>query len=1279
MAPFASTLHQFAVLGGRPAFPPGDPVPLIHAQGYRPKGDFTAVDAIHANEPNDGSTPRASRQRFIAKILPGVEGPGPSFRITLQHRIGTFLNLDANKTSVICVSSGTNALRVVLKGVREVISNTNCNEVIVPQTTVGATIEAVIDEGFVPVFVGVDPKTWLLSPELVERSISGKTAAIITVDWLGTQCDLGPFRKLADKHDIKLISDSAQSFGATNGKPPSVDLAHATIYSFGYPKVLTGAGSGGLIVCPRALADLLESDPTGILRHEALSETNAFMCLQALGSLPETLATRRAAGDLYCQLLADIPGITFQQIPDGLGTNHYQVTFTVDAETFGLDAKRVCRALRAENVHCSADRMPCVAANEKFAAHGKVGGDLEHSRLLAATSVTLPISNLISLDTVKTICGLVKLIQERARDILEAKQAERAATPPSNSADVIDIESKFRQHLVVPILDNASVHSKVLIPRDYLAENDISIDEFLERFVSRQQWSLNEPVIKDLRVNAIIGSATVVILAQHNVGQSSNTGNPKAVPLDESGSSASVTLVPRADGSLIVRKWANGHGIDGNGAPWLRRQSLFLNASQAVKKTGMFVTPTKVNDSGKDVTLELPYIASHSFGELVFANAGAEPVVNALVAMLARMATSVWTEGQEEANPDFIEQAHFERMKRRLKIARAQDETLDRILKQETVMLNGRLLDGFDTVMEKLEGHPMLANIEPTILTEIHGDLNIHNILSRLDHNDKEDVALIDPRGVPLLGDDSRKTFERGGYCYDVSKLLFSLTGFSEIGKRRFEYSSDGDSHVLRILQHPGSDTMNGAAARLIPALASNKEMKEWIDKVERHGVRSFWPRVMVGEAAHFVADCACALGRDTPWEIVPLFLLGLEKLNDAVALLDGSVHLSTYKREVSFNFPPMPESPDFGAATIQATLFESQISNKAWPYDVLEFSVKAESCSILQKQFREMVGTYFPRGTGVYLSTDPVKSVKPSPCVLIHPSNGVRGQTHMLAAAARRTTAFFRDNGVSQSIIDNLEIVHISSTGSSSRSQFTARANDKLLSPGSFGISPLQLAVLQANQLPFPKPGRWVVENDSFFLLSRPLSMGGNELCLLAMERPASGSSSSWRVCIDETEQRNGRLLAKSFRDIAVHEQGKKLMRTTTGLFIPHRLAKAISMKEDDYAARASPLLIDVVLPRFMDHDDWIRLSHQQGYGVASHRVWENAQSFQRVANVVELADGGDKMAFYHYGSDKEYNKLLKGVREDPRLNSLAYAGAAVHWLHRLESKGLVASGEAE
>lgn len=128
----------------------------------------------------------------------------------------------------------------------------------------------------------------------------------------------------------------------------------------------------------------------------------------------------------------------------------------------------------------------------------------------------------------------------------------------------------------------------------------------------------------------------LVILGRKSAAATAGTSGTPAV-LDESGSSASVTLVPDADGTLIVRKSAEGYGVDG--APWLRRQLPFLSNSSAVKKTGMFVVPSKFKDLGSRVTLDLPYIASHSFGELVFANVGAKPLVAAIVDMLARMAT----------------------------------------------------------------------------------------------------------------------------------------------------------------------------------------------------------------------------------------------------------------------------------------------------------------------------------------------------------------------------------------------------------------------------------------------------------------------------------------------------------------------------------------------------------------------------------------------------------------------------------------------------------------
>ncbi|KAK4102517.1 hypothetical protein N658DRAFT_485317 [Parathielavia hyrcaniae] len=187
--------------------------------------------------------------------------------------------------------------------------------------------------------------------------------------------------------------------------------------------------------------------------------------------------------------------------------------------------------------------------------------------------------------------------------------------------------------------------------------------------------------------------------------------------------------------------------------------------------------------------------------------------------------------------------------------------------------------------------------------------------------------------------------------------------------------------------------------------------MRGWIDEVEPDGVRSFELRVRLGVAANFVADCACALGRNAPLEVVPLFLMGLLDLNRVLDLMNGIGELSTGNPEPS-DFEAQPESAEFGAVMIQHTIFGlHSTSTKALPYDVLEVSVKAESAGAARELFREMAGAYLLEGTPVYLSTEPgglaASSISsPFPYVLIHPSDGVRGQTHMLAAATRRTYA---------------------------------------------------------------------------------------------------------------------------------------------------------------------------------------------------------------------------------------------------------------------------------
>ncbi len=303
-----------------------------------------------------------------------------------------------------------------------------------------------------------------------------------------------------------------------------------------------------------------------------------------------------------------------------------------DGQVFELYAEDICSVLNHENIHSSAERMPCLGTKSEFLRHSRAG-DHRVSRWLAANSVTLPISNEISLDTVKTICSLVEAIQQQAADILaaKAKPGPGRVSLPAEPPDTIDIDSKFRKHFSVPVLDN-SLHSTIFVPRAHLRAHNISVDELLYCFSARREWSRGDTVVADLRGDAIV--STTVILAPYDA---KSAGSGGVVTLEGSRSSANVALVPGVDGRLTLRKTAVGDGIDGNGAPRLRRQALFLGASEAVKKTGMFVVLLEVDDKGNEVTVVLDYIPSHLCGELIFANVGADPAATAIVDLFARM------------------------------------------------------------------------------------------------------------------------------------------------------------------------------------------------------------------------------------------------------------------------------------------------------------------------------------------------------------------------------------------------------------------------------------------------------------------------------------------------------------------------------------------------------------------------------------------------------------------------------------------------------------------
>jgi len=173
----------------------------------------------------------AIRRGMFWAIGPNIE----IFEEALSQYIGTRYGVAFN--------SGTSALHATLLacGIGQ------GNEVIVPSFTFIATANAPLFVGATPVFADIEEKTYGLDPEDVERKITPRTKAILPVHYGGLPCLIPELKKVAEKHNLLLIEDAAESIGASVDGRKVGSFGTAAILSFCSNKVIT-TGEGGAVV-----------------------------------------------------------------------------------------------------------------------------------------------------------------------------------------------------------------------------------------------------------------------------------------------------------------------------------------------------------------------------------------------------------------------------------------------------------------------------------------------------------------------------------------------------------------------------------------------------------------------------------------------------------------------------------------------------------------------------------------------------------------------------------------------------------------------------------------------------------------------------------------------------------------------------------------------------------------------------------------------------------------------------------------------------------------------
>jgi len=189
-----------------------------------------------------------TRQHEIIKdeIKPVVESIIDSQRFVngpvVQQFEENFANFCGTKFAVGC-SSGTDALIMSL-----IALQIGCgDEVITTPFTFFATAEAIIRMGGTPVFVDIDEKTFNIDTSKIEEAITEKTKAIIPVHLFGQCSNMDEIKRIAKKHDLKIIEDAAQAVAAEWKGERAGSMGDTGCFSFFPAKNLGAYGDGGMV------------------------------------------------------------------------------------------------------------------------------------------------------------------------------------------------------------------------------------------------------------------------------------------------------------------------------------------------------------------------------------------------------------------------------------------------------------------------------------------------------------------------------------------------------------------------------------------------------------------------------------------------------------------------------------------------------------------------------------------------------------------------------------------------------------------------------------------------------------------------------------------------------------------------------------------------------------------------------------------------------------------------------------------------------------------------
>jgi len=275
----------------------------------------------------------------------------------------------------VCFSSGTAALH----GAAFAAGLGPGDEAVTTPMTFCATANCVLYQRARPFFADVSEDTLNLDPAAAEEKVTGRTKAILPVDYSGHAADLDVLMNLAERHGLIVIEDASHALGGEYRGRPVGSVAHMTTFSLHPVKQVT-TGEGGMVTTDRAdFAETLrrfrnhgissearERQSAGQWQYEMvmlgmnyrLPDINCALGLSQMKRLDENLARRREIAASYSARLAGLPGLILPTVRADVNPAWHLYAVRVDSANLTVGRAEVFRALRAENIGVNVHYIP---------------------------------------------------------------------------------------------------------------------------------------------------------------------------------------------------------------------------------------------------------------------------------------------------------------------------------------------------------------------------------------------------------------------------------------------------------------------------------------------------------------------------------------------------------------------------------------------------------------------------------------------------------------------------------------------------------------------------------------------------------------------------------------------------------------------------------------------------------------------------------------------------------------------------------------------------------